>query len=230
MSDAGYVECDNAAADMMSNFKIDDPRYETALLNGRLKAVVHSHPNGPIFPSELDMRQQLATNVPWLIVNLNDTNVSDITAWGDELPTAPIIGRPFVHGIFDCYSCVRDTFRLGKEELAKQGIGWPFPPIDLPQVPRDDNWWKSGQDLYADHLAKEGFKVITLSEARPGDGFLIKVGDGRGNPHKKLNHAGVLVEGDFILHHLPTRPSRREPAGLWARAADIWVRYEGKPQ
>jgi proteasome lid subunit RPN8/RPN11 len=222
-----YVPAENKADDPLQHFKIEDPLYDAAVVKGELRAVVHSHPNGPMFPTELDMQQQLATGVPWLIVNLNEDDIADFTAWGDALPRAPIIGRPFMHGIFDCYSCIRDTFHFGKDELAKQGIVWPFDPIELPQVPRDDAWWKGDQDLYVDHLEKAGFKTISMHEARPGDGFLMAMGDHRTNPKKKLCHAALLVGGDFILHHKPGRPSGRELAGMWAPHADIWVRYEG---
>jgi proteasome lid subunit RPN8/RPN11 len=221
-----YIACENEAEEPLKDFIIRDKRYDSAFRRGTVQAIVHSHPNGPIFPSKHDMQQQIATDVPWLIINLNEDQIGDVTAWGDGLPVAPILERPFLHGIFDCYSTVRDVYQAGKDELAKQGIGWPLAPIEMPQVPRDDEWWRGDDDLYADYLAKVGFRPITLSEARPGDGFLIKIGDARGNPKNRLNHAGVLTENDFILHHLPTRLSRREPAGIWARGADLWVRHE----
>jgi hypothetical protein len=58
----------------------------------------------------------------------------------------------------------------------------------------------------------------------------MKLGDRQANPQQRVNHGGVLLEHDQILHHLPTTISARNPAGLWARAADIWLRYEGPKQ
>lgn len=225
-----YVACENKHEDPLAYFKIDDARYDLAVAEGRLQAVVHSHPDGPIFPSHADMAQQIACDVPFIIVSLNETGIHKLVAWGNQLPIAPIIGRPFVHGIFDCYAAVRDVYRLGRDRLREQGAYWPLEPIYLPEVPRDDNWWQSGQDLYADHLEIVGFKQITRSEARPGDAFLIKIGGRQGNPHDRLNHAGVLMEHDQIYHHTPMRISSRVPAGLWANAADMWVRYTGNAQ
>lgn len=221
-----YVACENKSDEPTKHFVIEDELFDEAMLAGKVDAIVHSHPGGQIFPSEHDMRQQMATNVPWAIIPLNDTSFGDITCWGDDLPVAPLVGRPFVHGIFDCYSLVRDVFRLGGETLSKEGIVWPGKPVELPEVPRADNWWQSGADLYIDYLEPQGFKPISMSEARPGDGFLISLGDSRANPKKRLNHAGLLLGDGMILHHLPTRLSRREPAGLWGRAADLWVRNE----
>jgi proteasome lid subunit RPN8/RPN11 len=226
IADGAYVACENTDPKPETEFTIDDPRYETAVTSGKLQAIIHSHPNGPLAPSELDMSQQIISDVPWGIIMLNETGFHKMAAWGGKLPIAPVIARPFLHGILDCYSMVRDVFRLGKDELAKQGVSWPLAPIELPEVARGADWWSSGGDLYSDHLAKAGFKQISRSEAQPGDGFLCALGDSRDNPKKVLNHAGVLLECDQILHHFPTRISARMPAGVWARAADIWVRYE----
>lgn len=222
-----YLPCENKAEDPKANFEINDPRYDAAVVGKTLAFVIHSHPDGPMFPSNHDMQQQIATGVPWVILMLNDKGVSNYVAWGDALPQVPLVGRPFVHGVFDCYSVVRDTFGLGKDELAKQGITWPLAPIKLPEIPRDDSWWKDS-DLYSDNIAKQGFKIITRAEAQPGDGFLMRLGDTRSNPKQRLNHAGLLLGKEMVLHHLPLRVSRREPAALWARAADIWVRYAGE--
>jgi proteasome lid subunit RPN8/RPN11 len=224
-----YIACENKATSPNEAFKIDDPRFDAAVVQSTLTCVIHSHPNGPSYPSEDDMVQQLATGVPWIILNVNESGVTNYIGWGGNLPTADLIGRPFLHGIFDCYSAVRDVFALGKDALATQGIAWPLAPIKLPEIPRDDAWWRKGQDLYHDNIAKQGFKIITRVEAKPGDGFLIKIGDARANPQQRLNHAGLLLEKEQIIHHLPLRVSRREPAGLWARAADLWVRYVGEP-
>lgn len=225
-----YVACENKAENPQEHFKIVDQRYTKALKTGKIKAIVHSHPNGPIYPSEDDMRGQLATDVPWVIITLNEDKFGDTVAWGDSLPVAPILQRPFCHGVFDCYSLIRDVFRLGRDELLKQQIDWPFARrIVLPEYPRDDGWWQhEDRDLYMTGFREAGFVEITRADARPGDVFLMRLGHTRNNPLRKINHGGLLLEGSQILHHLPTRFSRREPAGLWARAADIWIRYTGE--
>ena len=221
-----YVACENTHEKPLEFFKIDDPRYEAATIDDSLQAIIHSHPNGPLLPSELDMVQQIASDVPWLILTLNETGYHKAIAWGGDLPIAPLVSRPFIHGIFDCYSLVRDVFRQGKDALKAQGVDWPLPPIALPEVARADNWWSTDSDLYVDHLQKVGFKIITRGEARAGDGFLVCLGDTRVNPKQRLNHAALLLEHDQIIHHLPTRLSARSPAGVWANAAVTWVRYE----
>jgi proteasome lid subunit RPN8/RPN11 len=220
-----YIACKNKATDPNEDFVIEDKRLDKALKADKVQAIIHSHPNGPIFPTEQDMRSQIATDVPFGIITLNETVVSDMVAWGDSLPMAPLIGRPFIHGVFDCYAAVRDLYKAGKFEAEKQGIAWPLPPIELPPVARNDAWWIE-QDLYRDHLEKVGFRIISRGEAQPGDGFLLAI-PLPSNPKRRLNHAGLLVGREQVYHHLPGRISRREPAGAWARAADLWVRYEG---
>lgn len=229
ISGGGYVACTNKAEKPEEGFLIDNSGYDDDYRAGKVQAIVHSQPNGPIYPSHKDMEQQLATDLPWIIINLNEDSVSSPVAWGDTLPILPIVGRPFVHGVFDCYTAVRDLFRVGTDELHKQNIGWPFPPIELPNFARGDDWWRDSEDdLYSANLAKVGFRPIARTEAKPGDCFLIKIGDRNGNPKGKLNHAGALIGHEMIVHHLPARLSVRTPAGGWAHAADMWVRYEGK--
>lgn len=222
-----YVACENSHPTPATHFRIEDPRYDAAVIAGTIEAVVHSHPNGPIFPSQMDMAQQLQCAVPFVIITLNEDRVSDVVAWGANLPVAPVIGRPFLHGVLDCYSLIRDVYRLGRDELLKQGVHWPLSAIELPEVARDDNWWANGDDLYSAHFEKFGFSTISRDQARAGDIFLVAIGDRRTNPKNQLNHGGLLLEYEQILHHLPTRLSNRIPAGLWARAADLWIRYEG---
>lgn len=223
-----YVPCENVAADPATDFEIRDERLNQAIIDGTLQFIVHSHPDAPLYPSANDMRQQIALGVPWVIIQINETQFGEIAIWGDTLPIAPIIGRPFIHGIFDCYSCLRDAFRLGKDGLARFEIDWPHDPIVLPEVPRDDSWWKEGGDLYRDHFAKFGFREISRSEARPGDVFLMTIPHQVSNPLRRINHGGVIIDGDQILHHLSGRLSRREPMGYWRRAVDLWIRYEGQ--
>lgn len=224
--DGKYMPFDNEAEDPTKDFLIPPHKMLQVFQSGaEVQMVVHSHPNGPYFPSKADMEGQMRSGVPWAIVVLDDERIAGSPViWGTKKPLLPIIGRPFCHGVTDCYSVVRDVFRLGKDELAAQGIeDWPFDPIELYDLPRDDAWWNKGDNFYLDHYQKQGFRVIEMDQARPGDCFLVKIRS------TTCNHAGVYVGNEQIIHHLPQRLSRREPAGLWARGAELWLRYEGKP-
>lgn len=188
-----------------------------------LQAVVHSHPNGPAYPSSSDMIHQESSGVAWIILTLDDARFGPTTVWGGDCPREPLVGREFVHGVTDCYSLIRDVYALGKTGLEKQGMDWPFEPIKLPLGERDDSWWvnETNNDLYEDNFPRAGFVEISLTDVRPGDVFLGKI------KSERLNHGGVLLGNNLILHHLPNRLSRREPAGIWSRCAEKWIRYVG---
>lgn len=186
--------------------------------------ILHSHPNGNQFPSKMDMEGQLATNVPWGVMFLDEDYEADFEIWGESLPIAPLLGRSFMHGIRDCYSLIRDIYRTGKDELAAQEITteWPFESITLIDMARSDGWWSGDDDFYSSHFAEAGFVEVDRSEVRAGDCFMMKFRS------DKFNHAGVLLSDDMVMHHLPSRLSRREPSGSWARVAGRWLRYVGE--
>lgn len=228
-----YIACDNLAP--AASEHQDDPMCRCQLCafvisnkvylhyGDSIEMVLHSHPNGPLYPSEADMVAQVASAVPWGIIALDDSRTGEPLIWGDRNNIPPIIGRSFMHGVTDCFDIVRDVYALGRVELEKQGItGWPFDPIELPAWPRVESWWKIDTlDYYNTEPVKHGFEEISISQARPGDVFLCKINS------DKFNHAGVLLANSLILHHLPMRLSRREPAGIWARQAGRWLRYVG---
>ena len=214
IADGEYIPCYNYALNPQTDFRIAPEALLKLTASGRnVEAIVHSHPGGPMYPSENDMRGQVTTDLPWIIVVTHKddhtgevSSADEMVIWGDTLPRAPLLERPFVWGVFDCYTLVRDAYQ---EIFAKT----------LPQVPREDNYWNNGQDLYGDWLKTMNFKTISMNDARPGDCFLVSINS------PVPNHAGILLEDGMVLHHLPNRLSRREPAGIWARAADLWVRH-----
>lgn len=229
-----YVPCENIAAPVEAHregdpncdcqlcfFQIDTKVYAKHLKTGKVEMVVHSHPNGPFFPSQADMASQIQTGIAWAIIALDDERAGDPVIWGGDTPIPPVVGREFMHGITDCYSLIRDVYRLGKDELAKQDIEWPFPPIELPDYARMDAWWAGDDDFYEVEPPKLGFVEVDMREVKPGDLFFTSIHS------TKLNHAGLLIGGGQILHHLPSRLSRREGSSIWGRAARKWMRYEG---
>lgn len=226
-----YIACENIAKDpsyhlsddpdcgcRLCAFEIDPHTYMAA---GDVQMVLHSHPGGPLYPSARDMQGQIDTAVTWGIIGLDEERLGDPILWG-AMPTPPLVGRAFVHGITDCYTLIRDAYALGRFGMIAQGIDtWPHPPIILPEIARNDSWWNSDADLYEDNLKKQGFIEIPREIAGAGDGFLIKIRS------DKCNHGGLLISSDLILHHLPSRLSRREPSGIWARQVEKFIRYVG---
>ena len=204
-----FVPCENVANDVHNHFEIhanDYLKHEKDLL-----AVVHSHPDGQDGPSKMDMRSQIAVNVPFGICVVRDGWVGNLWFFGDGINEVDLIGRPFRHGPTgtdgkgDCFALVRDYYR---------SIG-----IKLNEYPRDHQWWDNGENMYEDYFADEGFVEIHSSEVKENDAFLMCVNS------KAVNHAGVYVGDNLILHHLANRVSRHEPAGRWPKMIAKWVRH-----
>lgn len=188
---------------MLSSFCSAPRDYAAAAEIGDIVAVVHSHPNASANPSVADQVQCEASGLPWHIIAWPSG------VWSSLEPTgycAPLIGRPFIHGILDCYSLVRDYYR---ETLQ----------IDLPDFERHDNWWKTGENLYLDNFAKAGFSQV--NELQPHDGILMRIAS------DTPNHAAVYLGDGIILHHLYGRLSCREVYGGWYQTmTTAFVRHQ----
>lgn len=202
---AGYVPCRNVHPEPRDHFEIAP---DELLAHSPILAVLHSHVAGrhPPHPSRGDMAQQIAMDPPWGIIMTDGVGALDPVLWGDFRLDEPLLGRPFVHGISDCYALIRSYY-------------WQTRGARLPDQPRDYEWWTLGENHYLDHFARLGFRVIDARDARPGDGFLAQV------VSPVPNHGGVLVEDGLILHHLDRRLSRREPAFPWKRHITHWMRF-----
>jgi proteasome lid subunit RPN8/RPN11 len=201
-----YKRVPNSHKKPDTDFKMDGDYW---LKWGTPTAVVHSHPNGPRWPSAADMQSQVETAVPWYIVYVTEDGAVDIASWGDSLPIPQLIGRQFMHGTSDCYSLIRDYYRVERG-------------VTIPEYPRDDEWWSDGKDLYSKGFKKAGFKQVPIESMQAGDVLLAKVRS------PVLNHGGVYIGDDLLLHHLPNRLSRREPVGPWLKYVELCVRYTGK--
>lgn len=225
----GFVPVPNIADGPTNAFAVDDTLW---VQHAPVLAVLHSHTNGHTAPSAADLRSQKASAVPWGIICVSAEHSGDPIWFGDEVAISPLFGREFIHGVHDCYSLVRDAFRLGDVGLRalpdplQRIYDWPFPPVALLDLPRDDGWWNHGENIYEEHFAEAGFEIAqidrhTLSSLRVGDCFLHKL-------HSKVaNHAGVYVGDGLILHHVTGYTSHRSPANLWGAQAYLWLRYVG---
>ena len=203
-----YVRLRNVANDPAVYFAIDPNELHDAVADGVLEWIIHSHPNGPAHPTEMDMRHQAQDDVPWAIIPTDGKACMPAVCFGDSLPIPDLIGRPFVHGVTDCYALIRDWYQVERG-------------VRLPNFPRDDEWWNSDGNLYLDGFQEAGFRRITRDEAQPGDVFLAQIRS------PVPNHGGILLDHGLALHHLANRLSRREPIGPWLGYVTYWLRHGG---
>jgi proteasome lid subunit RPN8/RPN11 len=187
-----YVPCVNGHETPHSDFRIAAQEYAAAEEWGRIVAVFHSHPDESCHPSIGDQVACEASGLPWYILGLPDGKWGHCAPCGFELPYE---GRPFVHGIIDCYSLIRDWYKRERS-------------IELPDFQRRDNWWKPDengrcQDLYVENFTAAGFRKIEAAQARDGDVILMQVSAPR------TNHGAILVNAaaNHILHHVHDRLS-----------------------
>ncbi|MDP2808634.1 MAG: C40 family peptidase [Rhodocyclaceae bacterium] len=201
-----YMPCRNDYNGDDDTFVLNPEDYAAAEDQGEVIAIAHSHVGLPPFPSMADKVGIEAHGLPWLIVN------HPVGTWSVNEPEgyrAPLIGRPFVHGVLDCYALCRDYYR---ETCA----------LDLPDYPRDDLWWqKPGQNLYLDHFAEAGFVEIDAADLRPHDGILMQAGADR------PNHAAIHLGDNLILHHFFGRLSSRDVwGGYWKKCTTHYLRHK----
>lgn len=99
-------------------------------------------------------------------------------------------GRPFLHGLFDCYTLVRDYYRKTFN-------------IMLPtNIQRTWEWWLQGENLYLDNARNYGF--VESSDIKPNDVLIMKLNS------DVPNHAAIYIGNNNILHHVCGRFSTAE--------------------
>ena len=189
-----YFACRNLAITSHQCFIIDPEDYIKADNLGQITAVVHSHPVTPPTASEADKLSCEQSGLPWHIVN------PKTETWGYYKPCGyktSLEGRPWVWGVTDCWSLVRDFY------FEKKGIN--LLDYERPTTPQEflDN------PLFEKYAETTGFKELMPNEKLlDGDVLLMSI------LHPTLNHVAVFLDGN-ILHHLTDRLSCIEPYNEW---------------
>ena len=90
-----------------------------------------------------------------------------------------LIGRQWEYGKSDCFSLVRDWFKL-------QGV-------ELPDYERPEST-QSCESIFLEEAERIGFKPMTLQTRQPGDVLIMRMGT------RTPMHAAVLLPDERILH------------------------------
>ena len=204
--DGNYYPCNNIAKDKINHFEISPQEYLKLENIGNINAIIHSHDNYP-HASKQDMITQQGMHIPFGLIFLKNKSIIGTYFWGDELPPQELLGRPFVHGIYDCYALARDWYRLHGCRMS--------------DYPREVDWWLTNEDVILDNIKNERFDFVgqDIKDIKIGDGLLMTI---RTN---KINHTAVYIGNGLILHHLYGRLSCREPLVRYNKYIRYIVRH-----
>lgn len=196
-----YVECKNISDEPQHNFLIDPNEYIEVEKLGKVVACWHTHCEVGAVASEPDKQGCKNTQVPWFIGAVfkdgSEYRFEGLTLVEvDDDYEAPLVGRVYSFGTFDCFSLMRDYY---KRELS----------IELPDLPRVERVWETEPNYMATRAVKD-FGFVRLSdeeELRRGDLCFIETGK------KGADHIGIYLGDDKILHQTRSRLSRTDVYG-----------------
>lgn len=206
------INCNNTHDDPLNHFRIDGKTISDYLINGSLKAVLHSHTHtsnkiGDLrTPSAHDIQGHIDTSVPWGIVATDGITVSD-PIWLDDNEIQPLLGRQFVHGVYDCLAILRDYYKIHRG-------------ITIKNYARDPDWWTLGQSLCTDEvIADNGFTPIKYTDLQEGDIVLMQIAS------PVPQHWAVVTGNNTIIHQLPHRLSCEDSLSKWKKFVIGCFRY-----
>jgi cell wall-associated NlpC family hydrolase len=200
------IECANTATNPCETFRISAEDWAFLNVDHEVLALWHTHPNADAAPTQADLKYIELTGVPWHIVSWPQGGHSYTEPTGYE---APYTGRPFVHGVLDCYALCRDWYRREMN-------------IDLPDDEREELWWDKGQNLYLDGFEKNGFVSIgkDIRKLQRGDGILMQIGA------TVPNHAAVyLGDGKILQHNFGRLSGITTFGGQWLKHSTHFLRH-----
>lgn len=203
------IECANVAPNPCETFKISAEEWGVLNVDYEVTAIWHTHPNASAAPSAADLRMIEATQLPWHVVSWPAGGHSYTEPTGY---VTPYEGRPFVHGVLDCYALCRDWY---KRELN----------IDLPDDEREDDWWNKGQSIYLDGFEKNGFVSIgkDVKKLQRGDGILMQIRS------PVPNHAAVyLGDGKILQHNYGRLSAITTYGGYWLKHSTHFLRHRSQ--
>jgi len=203
---AEYVSCTNISTDPENEFILDPLDYVRAQTMGKILSVVHSHKDNSL-PSEFDVSSCNRGNVPWVIVNTLTGTYTTIEP--ANYTNLHLEGRPFVYGILDCFTIIRDYYRQELDIILED----PYRPAD---------WWNEpGMNLYVDSAEQWGFHRVR--EIKKHDVILMQIRS------KVANHAAVYIGDGKIIQHLDNRLSKVDPyGGYWEKCTHSIWRHNGR--
>ena len=105
-----------------------------------------------------------------------------------------LIGRQWEYGKFDCFTLMRDWFKL-------QGV-------ELPDFERPNDLEKC-DSIFLQQMPAHGFHQVDHNRRKPGDVLIMQLGT------RTPMHAAILLPDERILHQRQDSLSAVEPFGRY---------------
>lgn len=202
-----YIPCTNIARQPRKDFRIDPVDYMDIIFQYSAPIMlVHSHPDGKAKPSLADMESCNANAIPWFIITYPEKDSCIVMPENKNF----LLGRAYVYGIMDCFTIVRDFYKLYD--------------IDIPNYYREDDFWNHGYSQYLDLYENNNFeRVEGIENLQFGDLVLFNI------KCDLPNHAGIYIGNGTLLHQPQSRLSLAEEMSLiWQNTFFCILRYTGK--
>lgn len=185
LTSGDVAQVPNASPEPATHFAIapeDYAAYEELGITG----VWHSHLTEPSF-SPLDQEVLRTDDTPWAIYCLATDTFSQVNPGAP----APLVGRPFVYGVYDCYALICDY-------LSELGVPMP--------IWSRGAWgeWNQPEFTPFDTETPALGPDVTAGPNQAGDIILFNLGDFPDHS----DHVGVFNSASTFLHHLAGKKSR----------------------
>jgi len=207
LDDQSYQRCRNVAEDKINCFVIS--REDRQKYADRAIGIGHSHTGQILHPTAADIQFQQNTNLDFAVCHTGGKGTSTPIVWGPSVKV-PLLGRRWRWGPSgsdnrgDCFACVRDAV------LEYTGLA-------MPDVPRDDEYWRRGQDLVNEWLPRMGWEPVD----HPTRYGLVSMAIG----HRVEHHLGLIVNEVEMIHHLPPDGKSRSDRLSTQEPMDRYVRF-----
>ena len=204
LNGAELFPCKNVALDPHTDFAISPSDYIGAKMRGQLFGVYHSHPVSAGFsPKDIAYAQQVA--LPQYLYSIPDK------VWSEYIPPTynpPLEGRPFAWGFWDCYSIVRDYYRMNFK-------------VYLNDYDRDESFHTLPNHDILDLYTKEGgYKAVGITQIKTHDILVFNVAN------VLPQHFAVFIGNSRIIHHTYKGVSRKDLfTGSWHNRLKAVLRH-----
>lgn len=165
------------------------PQLSDIITDDLVGVVLHRLDEDVFSISEEERNEMNNLKVPFVTLG-SSKDISEVFIPDRFFENHKLINRPFLHGMFDCYTLIRDYYRRNFNILLPTNIQ------------RNWEWWTDGSNLYVDNARSYGFEEVT--DIKKHDVLVMNISS------QVPNHGAIYIGDNKILHHIGGRFSTIE--------------------